>query len=300
MRYVLRRPRAFWISGCNLVGLVCSMIGVVLLFWYALPEAPPGGPAALGTGQGGGPAWDAQVQRYHTLAYIGLALVLIGTLLEAVPPVCTAMGTWRRRAVAGPAQTPSTPPAVDRGHGGERRRFILDIAAVVVAAAAALFLWRQQLTMQGQLDEMQAEQRAWVYAEIFIGKRIGESGEHYYIQITLYYHNTGHLPAFFVFPRMAAKVVELPFDLSNVQNEICDDYRKTPLKDTDVGETLFPGEEHRGNNTNVEFNKLEWVNTVKANRPRGILIVGCIDYRYPGGAITHHQTRFAFVRHQRL
>jgi hypothetical protein len=104
--YILRRARAFWISVCNLVGLACSMVGVILLFWYALPEAPLGGPAALATGQGGGPEWQAEMQRYHTLAIVGLALVLIGTLLEAVPPICTALGSWRHR----PARIPSTPP----------------------------------------------------------------------------------------------------------------------------------------------------------------------------------------------
>jgi hypothetical protein len=54
----LRRPRAFWISVFNLIGLACSMVGVVLLFWFALPNEPPGGPAVLGV-RGGGPAWEA-------------------------------------------------------------------------------------------------------------------------------------------------------------------------------------------------------------------------------------------------
>jgi hypothetical protein len=109
MRYFPRRPRAFWISVCNLVGLACSMVGVVLLFWYALPDAPPGGPGVLSLGGGGGLVWQAEMRRYHTLAYTGLALVLIGTLLEAVPPFCTARGSWRRR--------PSAPPvhSSDRG-----------------------------------------------------------------------------------------------------------------------------------------------------------------------------------------
>jgi hypothetical protein len=44
----------------------------------------------------------------------------------------------------------------NRQEARERRRFWLDVAGVVVAAAAALFLLAQQHTMQGQLDEMQA------------------------------------------------------------------------------------------------------------------------------------------------
>jgi hypothetical protein len=96
----LRRPRAFWISVCNVIGLACSMVGVVLLFWYALPNEPPGGPNVLGTGGGGGPAWEAQRQLYDRYAHWGLGLVLLGTFLEAVPPVCTAIGSWRRRSPA--------------------------------------------------------------------------------------------------------------------------------------------------------------------------------------------------------
>ena len=59
MRYILRRPRAFWISVVNLVGLAFSMVGVVLLFWYALSEAPPGGPGLLGVSRSG-PEWEAE------------------------------------------------------------------------------------------------------------------------------------------------------------------------------------------------------------------------------------------------
>jgi hypothetical protein len=97
MRWVaLARPRAFWISVCNVIGLACSMVGVVLLFWYALPNELPGGPDKL-TGGGGGPAWEAQRQFYDRYAHWGLGLVLLGTVLEAVPPVCTAIGSARRR-----------------------------------------------------------------------------------------------------------------------------------------------------------------------------------------------------------
>ena len=84
---------------CNLAGLAFSVAGVLLLFYYALPEAPPGGPERLLKDQEEKAliAWETEVQRYNTKAHIGLALVLIGTLLEAVPPFCTALGSWRRR-----------------------------------------------------------------------------------------------------------------------------------------------------------------------------------------------------------
>jgi hypothetical protein len=99
MRYILRRPRAFWISVCNLLGLLLSLVGVVMLFWYALPVKPPGEGPLLAI-SGFGPDWEASVRRYDRYAHIGLVLVVIGTALEAVPPFCTAIGSWRRRPIA--------------------------------------------------------------------------------------------------------------------------------------------------------------------------------------------------------
>jgi hypothetical protein len=92
----LRRPRAFWISMCNIIGLLCSVVGVVLLFWFALPNAAPGGPQAIGA-RGPDPGWEAENRRYDRNAHIGLVLVVIGTLMEGVPPLCTAIGSACRR-----------------------------------------------------------------------------------------------------------------------------------------------------------------------------------------------------------
>src|SRR6202040_2310876 len=47
MRYILRRPRAFWISMCNLLGILCSLVGVVLLLLFALPPEVPGAGTGL-------------------------------------------------------------------------------------------------------------------------------------------------------------------------------------------------------------------------------------------------------------
>jgi hypothetical protein len=95
--WALRRPRAFWISACNVIGLLCSVAGVVLLFWFALPPRIPGGPSFLTSDRPPAPEWEAENRRYDRNAHIGLGLVIVGTLMEAVPPVCTAIGSWRRR-----------------------------------------------------------------------------------------------------------------------------------------------------------------------------------------------------------
>jgi len=102
----LRRPRAFWISVCNVIGLICSMVGVVLLFWFALPNRGPGAPGVMLFNEAS-PGFAVEQERYQRNAYIGLVLVLLGTILEAVPPVCTAIGCWRWRSV--PPRATSTP-----------------------------------------------------------------------------------------------------------------------------------------------------------------------------------------------
>jgi hypothetical protein len=97
MRYILRRPRAFWISVCNLVGLAFSLAGVALLLFFALSPEVPGTGTGL-TGDDSDPAkLAAETRRFNRNADIGLALVIVGTVLEAVPPFCTTIGSWRRR-----------------------------------------------------------------------------------------------------------------------------------------------------------------------------------------------------------
>jgi hypothetical protein len=107
--FLRRYPRAFWISTCNVVGLLFSMAGVILLFWYALPNEAPGGPAAQWRNAvaGSAPHWEAVERHYNEFSHIGLVLVLLGTAMEAVQPLCTAIGSWRRR----PSKTsPASPP----------------------------------------------------------------------------------------------------------------------------------------------------------------------------------------------
>lgn len=92
----LRRPRAFWISLCNVIGLLCSLAGLLLLFYFALPNEVPGAPSLLATGVAS-PGWEKEQRRYSTYAHVGLALALAGTIMEAVPSICTAIGSARRR-----------------------------------------------------------------------------------------------------------------------------------------------------------------------------------------------------------
>jgi hypothetical protein len=78
------------------VGLVCSLIGVILLFYFALPNHVPGEPDVLASGGPQTLGWEKRQQHYNTYAHLGLVLVVAGTLMEAVPPLCTAIGSARR------------------------------------------------------------------------------------------------------------------------------------------------------------------------------------------------------------
>jgi hypothetical protein len=97
MRYILRRPRAFWVSVCNLVGLAFSLVGVVLLLLFALPPEVPETGTVLTADNSDEAKLKAETRCFTRNAHIGLALVVVGTALEAVPPFSTAIGSWRRR-----------------------------------------------------------------------------------------------------------------------------------------------------------------------------------------------------------
>jgi hypothetical protein len=89
-------PRAFWISLCNAFGLACSLAGLLLLFYFALPNEVPGGPSALLAAEAS-PGWERRQRHYKTYAHWGLALAAVGTVMEGVPPVCMTIGSARRR-----------------------------------------------------------------------------------------------------------------------------------------------------------------------------------------------------------
>lgn len=84
----------------------------MLLFRFALPAEPPGGPAAQWRNAvaDSAPHWEAVERHYNEYSHIGLALVVIGTLLEAAAPLCTAIGSWRRRPpkITSPASRPTS------------------------------------------------------------------------------------------------------------------------------------------------------------------------------------------------
>jgi hypothetical protein len=80
-----------------------------MLFWYPRQIEVPGASdfaiAPDNAGVSHQEAVEAGKRRWDSNATIGLYLVLVGTLLEAVPPACTAIGSWRRRPIVPQVQT---------------------------------------------------------------------------------------------------------------------------------------------------------------------------------------------------
>jgi hypothetical protein len=106
-------------------------------------------------------------------------------------------------------------------------------------------MYGQQITMQGQLDEMRAEQRPWLKLEVSLSGdvRYLQPNDNVYVQLTCKVTNVGHLPAQNVVPFTWLK----RFDF-NVQtlNPVEDILRFGPRVVTGMGrlggQTIFPGE----------------------------------------------------------
>jgi len=68
----------------NLVGLLLSLAGVLILFRWGMPfRVPTGGAISLVTGQAD--AQEIALERIYTIiGYGGLALLILGTILQIV------------------------------------------------------------------------------------------------------------------------------------------------------------------------------------------------------------------------
>jgi len=136
--------------------------------------------------------------------------------------------------------------------------------------------------MRGQLDEMQAEQRPWIYAEFGPNANIfwNQSGG-LTIPLVLSIHNTDHVPAQFVTP-----VTEVHTSayfrgttgpvVAKAQKAACDkgvaDFESLKRE----GGTVFPGQDLRMG-VNPGLDKSEWKAELPGFGPL-IIIYGCILY----------------------
>jgi hypothetical protein len=151
---------------------------------------------------------------------------------------------------------------------------------------------KQVRAMQGQLDEMRAEQRAWVYADLKPLGPVTYDQHGMLIPVGFIIHNTGKLPAKDVVPVVAAHV-ENGTALNNwieTQRATCTD-RKPGSSDI-FGEMLFPGVVD--SNTAREL-AISW-NEMAGAGNSGMVVVdigGCVEYFSTGDPKMHH-TYFAY------
>src|SRR5262249_14284167 len=87
----------------NTLGLVLELLGVLILFWFGMPfHVPTGGVTTMSTGEIDQAAVALEL-RYTIFGYVGLALLVIGTVLQItatwLKPGTAArlrMKQWRR------------------------------------------------------------------------------------------------------------------------------------------------------------------------------------------------------------
>lgn len=164
----------------------------------------------------------------------------------------------------------------------------------------------QRAVMQGQLDEMKAEQRPWVYADFKPGGAFYKTQSNGIgIPVAFFFHNTGHLPALYVSPDIEAYLSGEDDKIGSTtvrerQKRRCEQSLQQPNAPDQIGVTVFPGQ-------NVPFSTAAGIGAAKIvalqqlwrdklKKEMDILapwITGCIRYRSPDGV--SHQTGIAFT-----
>jgi hypothetical protein len=172
-------------------------------------------------------------------------------------------------------------------------------AAVKQAAAVGA----QLSVMQGQLDEMKAEQRPWVYADIGIGgKAYKTQSNGIGFPIGFMFHNTGHMPAFYVSADIEGYLSggdnqSAVTSVRDRQKRRCDPPLQQSAASDQIGVTVFPGQAVPfGASIAISETEIDNVKKLSAGLPITPLSpwgVGCIRYRTPDGI--GHQTGVAFT-----
>jgi hypothetical protein len=241
---------------------------------------------------------------------IVVAFLVIGVLIGLVVAL-----DWRdRRRTTGDRDQP-TPILRDQEYPKENQRRAAEMhywrwqnrlgaGALVFAAGAviaAAFTWH---ATQGQLEELRSEQRPGVYADVVpSGPIVRNIAGGYTIQVAFVVHNTGHLPAMYVWPAAGGMVQPSVSQLVDGQNFACRQRDAVPYQIGTNGNTVFPGQTLTlPQGVGIDKATLDEVLTLnKAVRVPGAsaTITGCIDYQVPGDA-KHHHTRLAYNVGQKI
>jgi hypothetical protein len=178
-------------------------------------------------------------------------------------------------------------------------------AAVIAALIAACIFWRQWQTGQATLNEMQAEQRAWMKpVEVTpLGRAIdnialsylGKSGD---LGLRITIKNVGHSPAFNVrvgawpfYPGMKGLENREQIDCASLDQMLVP--ASLAINDNFV-KTIFPDDSHAATSVGVFLNERDIPKHAKGNPPEiAFGFYGCIRYMLPGSP-EQHETGFAY------
>lgn len=177
----------------------------------------------------------------------------------------------------------------------ERITVIVLFATAVFAALAAIAAGASAWIFEGQLEEMRAEQRPWIYAEtpIFLKAITRNIPGVWEMRIEFKLQNTGHLPAMNVTPIVQSPVVTFNKGdaIAEYQHESCIDRNDGAWKVT--GDTIFPGQIIKHAITIGIWPK-DMANAYAAINHYDPWIIGCFAYLTPSSKLPHF-TRFAYV-----
>ncbi len=214
--------------------------------------------------------------------------LIVGALIALV-----AVLDWRdrHRTVANrdrPAPHPQQYPNEEQHRATEQRYWrwqtrlgtgaLLFAAGAVIAAA---FTWN---ATQGQLEVLRSEQRPWVYADVVpYGPIVRNISGGYTIQVAFVVHNTGHLPAMYVWPAAGGMVQPSVPQLIEGQNIACRQRDAVPYRPGTNGNTIFPGQT-LALPQGIGVDKATWDAVIALNKAvnsTGVsaAITGCIDYQ---------------------
>ena len=175
-----------------------------------------------------------------------------------------------------------------------RRVGVFTIILAAAAIASAVIFYRQQTTMHGQLKEMRAEQRPWVYADVKLGNKISLSKDgNYFFQASFNLHNTGHTPAVSVTINYDVVPMKIGEPFNRVHSQKCDAIKHSSGISTEDNFMIFPGQDTIATSDNVGYPKKKWESDY-ANKNVLWVLIGCVDYKSPMSNI-HHQTAFGYL-----
>lgn len=189
---------------------------------------------------------------------------------------------------------PVPPKAPQESPTPQRMMTALTCVVAFTGLVSAIISGGQLSAMQGQVDEMRAQQRPWVFAEKpkFVKPITRNSAGVWEVTIEFELQNIGHLPAMNAVP-----IVQSPMPTYN-DGDIIEKFQNKQCKERSdgawlvTGETIFPSQKVKRPITIGIWPEDRAIALAKINHVDP-WIIGCIAYLAPDKTV--HFTRFAYI-----